>query len=425
MPTTTANLGLTLPTPNVDTGWGNTLNTDFTIIDNIFSTSGTGVSLNIGSGKTLQVAGTLLLGSGDGTANPNAANVKAPAATGTNIAGVDLTIKASNGTGTGGSGDIFFQTAPSGSSGSTANTLRTVLSIKKGGKVGILTATPADDLQIDNQENPAANTMFRVTNLTASGQFGVESDGSVRVYNKGSFPVKLGTADTERFRIGPNGEFGVGGASYGTTGQILKSNGAGSPPVWADASAASIKGWVWVETLTPSAAASVVTSSLSTYTAIRVTFTNLKTAVGSQCLKVSARNAGGATIADTSYVGILQKFRQPSSPIIPGYDTTESIAGGTGILTAPALPTATDIGLSGTLIVTNGNVNQYTAFESSLTFGADGAGVTSAAVRMQTSNMMLASTDIVDKLVFTTRNASGSSTSTITASSIVIEGLKI
>ena len=63
MPTTTPNLGLTLPTPNVDTGWGSTLNTDFTTIDNVFAAAGNGpsVGLNVGSGKTLNVAGTMVV----------------------------------------------------------------------------------------------------------------------------------------------------------------------------------------------------------------------------------------------------------------------------------------------------------------------------------------------------------------------------
>lgn len=145
MPTTTANLGLTLPTPNVDTGWGSTLNTDFTTIDNLFAAAGSGpsVGLNVGSGKTLNVGGTLvgagaiILGSGDGTGTTVAPTIRGAARTGTNVAGPNLVIDACNGTGTGGSGSIIFRTAPAGSSGSVANTMQTVLEVKNDGTVQV------------------------------------------------------------------------------------------------------------------------------------------------------------------------------------------------------------------------------------------------------------------------------------------------
>jgi len=46
-------------------------------------------------------------------------------------------------------------------------------------------------------------------------------------------------AATEKFRMTSQGELGVGGANYGTDGQILTSTGAGTAPAWEDAAAAS------------------------------------------------------------------------------------------------------------------------------------------------------------------------------------------
>ena len=145
MSTTTANLGLTLPTPNVDSGWGGTLNTDFTLIDDLFTAngSGTSVGLQVGSGKVLNAGGTIIaggtmiLGSGDGTNTVVAPTIRGAARTGTNAAGANLTIDAANGTGTGGSGSIIFRTAPAGTTGSVANTMATVMEIKKDGNVDI------------------------------------------------------------------------------------------------------------------------------------------------------------------------------------------------------------------------------------------------------------------------------------------------
>lgn len=145
MSTTTANLGLTLPTPNVDTGWGGTLNTDFTLIDNLFAAdgSGTSVGVQVGSGKTLNAGGTIIaggtmiLGSGDGTGTVTAPTIRGAAKTGTNAVGANLTIDAANGTGSGGSGSIIFRTAPAAASGATANTMATVMEIKSTGNVEI------------------------------------------------------------------------------------------------------------------------------------------------------------------------------------------------------------------------------------------------------------------------------------------------
>ena len=47
-------------------------------------------------------------------------------------------------------------------------------------------------------------------------------------------------AATEKFRMTSQGELGIGGANYGTDGQILTSTGAGTAPAWEDAAAGGI-----------------------------------------------------------------------------------------------------------------------------------------------------------------------------------------
>jgi len=42
-------------------------------------------------------------------------------------------------------------------------------------------------------------------------------------------------ANTEKFRMTSQGELGVGGANYGSDGQVLTSTGAGTAPAWEDA----------------------------------------------------------------------------------------------------------------------------------------------------------------------------------------------
>lgn len=62
------------------------------------------------TGDTLHNGATLVVGQGDG-GTPVAATIRGPAAVGSSVAGANLTIDASNGTGAGGSGDIIIRTA--------------------------------------------------------------------------------------------------------------------------------------------------------------------------------------------------------------------------------------------------------------------------------------------------------------------------
>lgn len=69
------------------------------------------------------------------SATPVNQTLGACSGSGSNITGANFTITPGNGTGTGGSGKLIFQTAPAGSSGSTANTLRAVMELTKEGYV--------------------------------------------------------------------------------------------------------------------------------------------------------------------------------------------------------------------------------------------------------------------------------------------------
>ena len=53
------------------------------------------------------------------------------------------------------------------------------------------------------------------------------------ILNHYSGPLVLGTVNTERLRIGTAGQIGIAGANYGTSGQVLTSQGSGAAVQWA------------------------------------------------------------------------------------------------------------------------------------------------------------------------------------------------
>jgi len=63
--------------------------------------------------------------------------------------------------------------------------------------------------------------------------------GAINVETSDGLVFTTGSSFTERMRIGPAGQIGIGGANYGTSGQVLTSNGSGSAPSWQDAGAGS------------------------------------------------------------------------------------------------------------------------------------------------------------------------------------------
>lgn len=66
-------------------------------------------------------------------------------------------------------------------------------------------------------------------------------------------PMTFFTGGSERMRIGADGQIGIGGANYGTAGQVLTSNGAAAAPSWQTAASPIPSGSVmlFVQTAAP------------------------------------------------------------------------------------------------------------------------------------------------------------------------------
>ena len=130
-------------------------------------------------------------------------------------------------------GIIKFNTTPSG--GSSTERMR----IHSGGQISKGTTVARE--QVHFHYDSSDENYLRFTNSTtgtAAGDgfnVGISSSEQAIIWHKESEALLIGTANTERFRVGSAGQLGIGGATYGTSGQVLTSGGGSAAPTWADA----------------------------------------------------------------------------------------------------------------------------------------------------------------------------------------------
>jgi hypothetical protein len=180
--------------------------------------------IEIASGKNLKVDGTTFFV--DGTNNRVGIGLTNPSykVDILEAAGNGLRIKAGDA-----SADIAFSVGSAGTADKFV--------IQSGGKVGI-GGTPQQLLHV---QTSSGDCIVRVTSPDGSGAFldlgdASDPDGGRIVYDTGSNLI-LNTASSERLRISSAGAFGIAGANYGTSGQVLTSGGNSAAPSWANPAA--------------------------------------------------------------------------------------------------------------------------------------------------------------------------------------------
>ena len=89
-------------------------------------------------------------------------------------------------------------------------------------RVGIGTATPSAALDVTGDVSIADKIIHT-------------GDVNTAIRFPAADTISFETSGSERFRVASSGQLGVGGANYGTSGQLLTSGGNGAAPTWSDA----------------------------------------------------------------------------------------------------------------------------------------------------------------------------------------------
>ena len=148
--------------------------------------------------------------------------------------------------GTGGFTDetyIGFSTSLNGASATERMRITSTGNVGIGESNPIAVSSGATTLTIKGTTTTKAGALLlRSSDNSVSSYIYPDSTNGLTLGSLSNHDVRFIANGAERMRIGSAGQIGIGGANYGTSGQVLTSNGSGSAPSWQNAGAASITG---------------------------------------------------------------------------------------------------------------------------------------------------------------------------------------
>jgi hypothetical protein len=115
--------------------------------------------------------------------------------------------------------------------------------------------------------------------------------------------IRFATQAAERFRFGSAGQLGIGGATYGTSGQVLTSGGSGAAPTWADAG-----GGAYEVVSSSNYSSSSITVNVTTNTMYIIEFENFLVGTNGASINLGySDSASGNTFSNRVWKGTAER----------------------------------------------------------------------------------------------------------------------
>ena len=236
--------------------------------------------------------------------------------------------------------------------------------INSSGNVGIGTASPSSPLNvvaasasglaiaINGRSADNLGAMYLYANDGTTQQATITA--SATEFRLSSVPAAavqtFYTNASERLRIASAGQIGIGGANYGTSGQVLSSGGASAAPTWATPTTPA---WVLISTQTASASTSIDFTGLSGYSRLRLSAQNITVSSTTTDHELRLSSDNGATFISTSSYN--NKGAYPTSTTATGYvSSTDSF------FALHPIGNGTYTGLAYEMLIENFNIAQRT-----------------------------------------------------------------
>jgi len=199
--------------------------------------------------------------------------------------------------------------------------------------------------------------------------------------NNASFVVQVAATATgtltERFRIGPAGQYGIGGANYGTSGQVLTSGGASAAPTWSNLNlATSVTGVLPIANGGTNASTASITSfnNITGYTASGATGTTSTNLVFSTSPSITTPTLVGDATLSTGNVVVSTSGK--------GVTTGSSIPLGLGVnnaVSAATIDTSSNFNIGQTSAISGAKLTVNGQIASSPFFGINTSTATTVA----------------------------------------------